>query len=301
MKLNYNHLRYFWAVAHNGNLTRTAEQLHVSQSALSLQIKKLEEQLGHDLFERRGKQLVLTEAGRLTLNHADIIFASGAELLNTLQGEAKTVEVLRVGALSTLSRNFQIEFLEPLQGRENTSLTIRSGNLADLLAHLEAHRLDVVLTNISPPRDSATPWIVRPLASQPVSVVGYPERQVAGRSLEATLAQEPIIVPTLETAVRSGFDTFCDQHGIRPSIVAEVDDMALIRVLARRNFGVAVAPAIVVRDELKSGQLVELGRFPDLEESFQAITLTRKFPSPLLKTLFAIGDEHEWGTTRAAQ
>ena len=114
MRLNYNHLRYFWAVAHNGNLTRTAEQLHVSQSALSLQIKKLEEQLGHDLFERRGKQLLLTEAGRLVLDHADVIFASGDELLSTLKGEGAAHEVLRVGALSTLSRNFQIEVLGPL-------------------------------------------------------------------------------------------------------------------------------------------------------------------------------------------
>ena len=297
MRLNYNHLRYFWAVAHNGNLTRTAEQLHVSQSALSLQIKKLEEQLGHELFERRGKQLVLTEAGRLTLNHADVIFASGSELLNTLQGEAKEKEVLRVGALSTLSRNFQIEFLDALQGRDNTTVTVRSGNLGDLLAQLEAHRLDVVLTNIAPPRDSATPWIVRTLASQPVSLVGFPERQQEGRSLDQALREEPLILPTLETAVRSGFDTYCDEHDIRPIVVAEVDDMALIRVLTRRGFGVAVTPAIVVRDELRTGQLVELGRFPELEESFQAITLSRKFPNPLLKLLFGAADERDWSGT----
>lgn len=286
MRLNYNHLRYFWAVAHNGNLTRTAEQLHVSQSALSLQIKKLEEQLGHELFERRGKQLVLTEAGRVTLDHADTIFASGAELLNTLSGEASAHEVLRVGALSTLSRNFQIEFLDPLAGRENTTVIVRSGNLGDLLGQLEAHRLDVVLTNTAPPRDASTPWIVRELASRPVSLVGYPERKVKRRSLEKTLSEEPVIVPTLETAVRSGFDTYCDEHDIRPHIVAEVDDMALIRVLTRRNFGVAVTPAIVVRDELKSGQLVEIAQFPDLTEKFQAITLSRQFPNPLLKLLF---------------
>ena len=293
MRLNYNHLRYFWAVAHNGNLTRTAEQLHVSQSALSLQIKKLEEQLGHELFERRGKQLLLTEAGRLALSHADVIFASGSELLNTLSGEAKANEVLRIGALSTLSRNFQIEFLEPLANVDNATVTVRSGNLADLLSQLEAHRLDAVLTNIAPPRDAATPWIVRTLASQPVSLVGYPERRVEGRSLEATLRQEPLIVPTLETAVRAGFDTYCDEHSILPRIAAEVDDMALIRVLARRNFGVAVAPAIVVRDELASGQLVEIARFPDLEERFRAITLTRQFPSPLLKSLFDAVESHE--------
>ncbi len=286
MRLNYNHLRYFWAVAHNGNLTRTAEQLHVSQSALSLQIKKLEEQLGHELFERRGKQLVLTEAGRLALDHADVIFASGTELLNTLGGEGSSKEILRIGALSTLSRNFQIAFLDPLVGREQTEVVVRSGNLANLLAQLEAHRLDVVLTNTSPPRDAATPWIVRSLDSQPVSLVGFPEKARAERSLEDALRQEPLVVPTLETAVRTAFDTYCDEHEIRPNIVAEVDDMALLRVLARRNYGVAVTPAIVVRDELVNGQLVELARFPGVEEQFQAITLSRQFPNPLLRLLF---------------
>lgn len=286
MRLNYNHLRYFWAVAHNGNLTRTAEQLHVSQSALSLQIKKLEEQLGHELFERRGKQLVLTEAGRLALDHADVIFANGEELLNTLSSEGASLEVLRVGALSTLSRNFQIAFLNPLVGREQTSVVVRSGNLVDLLAQLEAHRLDVVLTNTAPPRDAATPWIVRKLAEQPVSLVGYPDKQIEGRSLEDMLAAEPLVVPTLDTAVRTAFDTYCDEHGIHPRLVAEVDDMALLRVLAKSNYGLAVTPAIVVRDELASGQLVELARFPGLAESFEAITLSRKFPNPLLKLLF---------------
>ncbi len=294
MRLNYNHLRYFWAVAHNGNLTRTAEQLHVSQSALSLQIKKLEEQLGHALFDRRGKQLVLTEAGRVALDHADVIFASGSELLSTLSGESAASEVLRVGALATLSRNFQIEFLDPLVGRANTSVTVRSGNLADLLAQLEAHRLDVVLTNTSPTRDAATPWITRTIASQPVSLIGYPERRVEGRSMDDMLRQEPLVVPTLETAIRSAFDSYCDRHEIRPHLVAEVDDMALLRVLTRRNYGVAVTPAIVVRDELASGQLVELARFDELEEHFQAITLNRQFPNALLKTLFDAIEAHDW-------
>ena len=109
MALNYNHLRYFWAVAHEGNLTRAAERLHVSQSALSIQIQKLEARLGHALFERRGKQLILTEAGQIALDHVAAIFATGDELLGTLSEKTGPVQrVLRVGALSTLSRNFQI-------------------------------------------------------------------------------------------------------------------------------------------------------------------------------------------------
>ncbi|MEM9388580.1 MAG: LysR family transcriptional regulator [Pseudomonadota bacterium] len=104
-RLNYNHLHYFWAVANNGNLTQAAQELHVSQSSLSLQIKKLEQQLGHDLFLREGKRLILTEAGRVALEHANVIFANGAELTSSLQEGTRLSKVLRVGALSTLSRN----------------------------------------------------------------------------------------------------------------------------------------------------------------------------------------------------
>jgi LysR family transcriptional activator of nhaA len=152
--LNYNHLRYFWAVAREGHLTRAAEKLHVSQSALSIQIRKLEQQVGHALFERSGKQLLLTEAGRIALDHADVIFAAGAELLSTLTEQpGLRRQILRVGALATLSRNFQMGFLRPLLKRDDVEVVIRSGATADLLQSLEAHRLDVVLMNLPPPRE----------------------------------------------------------------------------------------------------------------------------------------------------
>jgi len=163
--LNYNHLRYFWAVAHDGNLTRTAERLAVSQSALSTQIRKLEQRIGQDLFERRGKQLLLTEAGRIALDHADAIFAAGDELMSTLKDRPfARRRVLRVGSLATLSRNFQIGFLRPILGRDAVEVVIRSGGLRDLLQGLEAHRLDIVLANLAPPRDAATPWITHVIA-----------------------------------------------------------------------------------------------------------------------------------------
>ncbi|MEE4301710.1 MAG: LysR family transcriptional regulator [Pseudomonadales bacterium] len=289
-RLNYNHLRYFWAVAHNGNLTRTAEQLHVSQSALSLQIRKLEEQLGHDLFERRGKQLVLTEAGRLALDHADVIFAAGDELLSTLQHAGHSRDLLRVGALATLSRNFQTRFLEPHFGRDDIGMVVRSGRLPDLLAQLEAHHLDVVLTNEVPPRDAATPWIVQLLDEQPVELVGPPKKGLEERSLADLLTTENLIVPTVETSIRAAFDALVHRLGVVPNLAAEVDDMALIRLLARSGEGLAVIPPIVARDELASGRLVEVAELPGITESFHAITLARKFPHPLLGELLAAFD-----------
>ena len=284
--LNYNHLRYFWAVAHEGNLTRTAEQLNVSQSALSIQIRKLEEQIGHALFERRGKQLVLTEAGRIALDHADVIFAAGNELVGTLSGQAEGRRiVLRVGSLATLSRNFMIEFLRPVLNREDVEVVVRSGRLSDLLQGLEAHHLDVVLANTSPPRDAATPWISQAVAEQPLALVGTPARIGTGGTLEDLLAREPLILPTMESSVRTRFDTLVDRLGIRPRIAAEVDDMAMMRLLAREGVGLAVVPPIVVKDELATGLLVQADQFPQLSETFFAVTLSRRFPNPLLRTL----------------
>src|SRR6056297_1427367 len=116
MHLNYHHLRYFQAVAHEGSLTRAAERLNISQSALSTQIRQLESQLGQALFERRGRALHLTEAGRIALDHADTIFATGNDLLATLSQSGRARRALRIGAQATLSRNFQLGFLRPVLG-----------------------------------------------------------------------------------------------------------------------------------------------------------------------------------------
>ncbi|WEN15699.1 LysR family transcriptional regulator [Rhodanobacter sp. AS-Z3] len=293
--LNYNHLRYFWAVAREGNLTRTAEKLLVSQSALSIQIKKLETQLGHDLFERTGRQLLLTEAGRIAFDHAETIFAGGAELLATLNGRREERRsILRVGALATLSRNFQIGFLRPLLSRENVEVIVRSGTTAYLLQSLEAHRLDVVLVNVAPPRDAATPWISHPIAEQPVSLIGTPARIGKGGTLASLLTREPLVLPTMESSVRIGFDALIDRMGLRVRVAAEVDDMAMMRLLAREDIGVAVVPPIVVKDELASGLLVEVHQLPQLSETFFAVTLKRRFPNPLLRALLEPDAAGEW-------
>jgi LysR family transcriptional activator of nhaA len=163
--LNYNHLRYFWAVAHEGSLTRAAAHMNLSQSALSVQIQKLEHQMGHPLFARVGRKLVLTEAGQIALDYADTVFKAGDELMSILRGRPlATRQVFRVGALTTLSRNFQLEFLRPLVGRSDVELIVRSGNIRDLLAQLEAHAIDVVLANSAAAR---TPQASAPASAPP--------------------------------------------------------------------------------------------------------------------------------------
>lgn len=284
-EINYNHLRYFWAVAQDGNLTRTAERLNVSQSALSVQIRKLEDRLGHALFERRGRQLHLTEAGRIALDHADAIFATGRELLGTLRETGTTRQALRVGALATLSRNFQISFLGPVLARSDIEVVLRSGSPAELLAGLQSLKLDVVLTNQPPASDALTPFIVHKLSEQAVSLVGAPSLIGERRGIAALLSAHPVILPIPDSAIRADFDALADRLGVRPQIAAEVDDMAMMRLLAREGFALAVLPPIAVRDELASGMLVEADALAGITETFYAVTMDRRFPNPMVRSL----------------
>lgn len=285
-RLNYHHLHYFWAVAREGNLTRAAQRLHVSQSALSTQIRQLEEQLGQALFERRGRTLQLTEAGRLALDYADTIVAAGNELVGTLRdGRRAERHVLRVGAVATLSRNFQRAFLAPVLVDPSLSLVLQSGSLAELLSRLRAHTLDVVLSNRRVPEDADHAWRSRRIARQQVSLVGPPRAGAFGFPEE--LGVVPLVLPSRDHEIRTAFDVFCDEHGVRPTILAEADDMAMLRVLARELDAVTLVPAVVVRDELRDGRLQEYCPVPDLYEEFYAISVTRQYQPPLLRTLLA--------------
>lgn len=283
--LNYRHLHYFWAVAHDGNLTRTAKRLNVSQSALSVQIKRLEKDVGQALFERRGRSLVVTEAGRVALDHADVIFSTGDSLLRTLEGAQKLRTAVRIGAMATLSRNFQMSFLQPLLGREDIDIILHSGSTAELLRELEALNLDIVLLNQAPAQDAATPLITHRLAEQRVSLIGRSDTFCADRDLEALLRENPVILPSLDSGIRGEFDALVDRLGVTPQVAAEVDDMAMMRLLVREGVGLAVLPPIVVTDELDDGLLTEMCRLPGIVESFYAVSVARKYQNPLVSAL----------------
>jgi LysR family transcriptional activator of nhaA len=165
-------------------------------------------------------------------------------------------------------------------------VVLRSGSQGELLRGLDGLALDVVLTDLVPARDAASPWIVHRIDEQPASLIGTAAR--LGRSprpLEALLAEEPLLLPSSGTALREGFDALAARLRVTPSIAAEVDDMAMLRLLARENAGLAVIPRIVVQDELATGLLEEAARLPGIFEAFLAVTRARRFPNPLLAEL----------------
>jgi LysR family transcriptional activator of nhaA len=287
-RLNFHHLLYFWTVAKEGHLTRAAQQLHVSQSALSSQIRQLEDQLGQALFTREGRQLRLTETGRVVLDYADGIFALGNELLASVRGAGgQGVQQLRVGAVSTLSRNFQENFLRPVIGQDHVHLRLESGGMDELLQRLSVHHLDLVLSNRPVSDEAGPPWRCRRIARQSVCLVGRPRRKRAPFRFPQDVAGLKLLVPGRSSDIRSQFDLLCEDLDVPALIHAEVDDMAMLRLLARDAGGVAVVPEVVVQDELRSGVLQKYCELPRVYENFYAITTRRQFQSSVLKALLS--------------
>ncbi len=286
--LNFHHLRYFRVIARELSLTRAAEKLNLSTPALSIQLKQLEGSLGHVLFERSRSGLKLTEAGRMALDYAETIGRAGEELMDVMQHRPRGGRmVLRVGAVATLSRNFLLEFLKPALHRADTEVVIRSGGQRDLLLALHTHAVDMVLSNQPARRDAETSWHSHLLAEQSVSLVGTPAWKKRRLRFPEDFAGVPVILPSVESNIRLGFDRLLAAAGARPMVIAEVDDMATLRLIAREGQGLALVPPVVVRDEIERGELAETHLMPELRETFYAITPSRKFPNPLVAELVA--------------
>ena len=287
-QFNFHHLFYFWRVAKIGHLTRAAQEMHVSQSALSAQIRQLEERLGEALFERQGRRLVLTATGQMVLSYAENIFGLGQEMLGRLQGRVEGMTRLRVGSVATLSRNYQQQWIRPLLADPGVVLTLESGLLEDLLDRLARHQLDVVLANEPVATNPDRPVHCRFLGSQAISLVG-PAGAWSGRSLRLPedLDGLEVALPGPRHALRAQFDALCLAAGVRPRLRAEVDDMAMLRLIARDSGWLTVLPEVVVQDELRTGVLVMLGRSAELREHFYAITTAHRHRIERLESLLA--------------
>lgn len=272
-QLNFNHLFYFWRVAKLGHLTQAARQMHVSQSALSAQIRQLEDRIGEPLFDREKRTLTLTATGQMVLSYAENIFGLGQEMLGRLQGSRDGLVSVRVGSVATMSRNYQENLLRPLLSDQAVSLTLESGLLEGLLDRLVRHQLDLVLANEPVGSESQRPLLCRFLGSQAICVVGPADRWSA-RTLRIPhdLDGVEIAVPGVRHALRGQFEAACIAADVKPTVRAQVDDMAMLRLIARDSGWLTLLPEVVVQDELRMGVLTVVGRSDDLQENFYAIT-----------------------------
>ena len=274
-RLNYHHLYYFWRVANEGNLTQVARSIPVSQSALSAQIKQLEDYFGTPLFRRDGRKLEVSDAGLRVLAYANDIFARGEELESFRQAGLKsTVETLRIGMLTTLSRNFIDGLIAPLLANPRVRLSIKADTLTGLLNGLSKHQIDVALTNSDVKGSDEQIWHSQLIARRSVSVIG-PAATRPNTDFPQGYANCEWVLPNRDHEVRRAFEGFCAQRGYEPKIKAESNDMAMLRLLTVQSGALAVLPKVVVRDELSSGKLVEYLELPNLHGDFYAITIKR--------------------------
>lgn len=288
LALNYHHLYYFWCVAREGHLTRAARQLKVSQSALSSQIRTLERSLGHELFVREARALRLSGVGHIVFEYADSIFSIGTSMIEALKaGEGQLAQTIRVGSVATLSRNFQESFLRPLARMSEVRLVLQSGSLTELADRLATYKLHLILSNYPLTERNHTRFKCRRIAQQEVCLIGPPRRTRRKFRFPEDLEHLSLLLPGYSTEIRTQFDLLCEELGLTVSIRAEVDDMALLRLLARNTDAVALAPAVVVKDELERKELETYCVVPEVFENFYAIYTTDHFQPQGLQRLLS--------------
>ena len=276
--LNYHHLRNFWMIARHRSMTRAAEALNVSPSTLSEQLGELEAWLGQPLFDRRGRALHLTEAGRVALQHAETIFETGRELMTSFRRSTTGAQrVLRLGAVGPLSKNLQFDFIQPLLAEARTKVVVVAGALDELTRQLQEHRLDLVLSNIPLRADQEHNVFNHLLGEVPVFLVGVRPLKKARSRFPLFLRGQPLFLPSHQSHVRLDFDLLLAKAGIEPEVRAEVDDMALLRLLALSGEGLALVSKIVVERELESRQIKFMLRVPGLVERYYALAARKRF------------------------
>ncbi|MFK7930481.1 MAG: LysR family transcriptional regulator [Myxococcota bacterium] len=242
--LNYQHLRYFRAVAHEGSVLRASRALHLAPSTVSGQIKTLETQLGSPLLTRAGRNLVLTEFGRTVLRYADDIFETGDDLVrNVVMSERR--DRARVGVSSVLPKLLTSDLLR-LALTDTVELHLEHGSTEELLGRLARRRLDVVLSDADKPSWLGTRGYAHPVVETGIAVFGAKKHaDIARLNLPQSLSEVPWLVPQQGTSLRSGLEVWWDEVGLDIEIAAVVDDSALLKALGDAGFGVFAAPAIM--------------------------------------------------------
>ncbi len=292
--LNYHHLLYFWAVAREGGLVPAGKLLRLSHPTLSAQIHALEDRLEAKLFERRGRRLVLTDTGRVVYGYAEEIFSLGQELIEATRGQASGRPLrLEIGVADALPKLVVRRLLSPvMDSPEPVKLVCREATYDTLLAELAQHRLDVVLSDAPVPAGSTVRAFNHFLGESGVCFFAAPElydrfRRGFPRSLEGA----PVLLPLEGAPLRRSLEQWFQRVGVRPRVVAELEDSALLKVLGKDGFGVFPAPAVVAGEVARQYQVRALGAAEGVRERYYALSVERRLKHPAVVALTAAARE----------
>lgn len=282
-QLNYHHLRYFWAVAREGSVTRASERLHISQPTVSAQIRELEAALGEKLLARSGRGVVLTEVGRLAYRYADEIFGIGRELTEALKGRPTGRPLkLSVGIADVVPKLVAYLVLEPaLRLPEAVELECFEDKPERLLAELAVHGLDVVLSDAPVPAGVKVKAYSHLLGECGVALYAAPAlaARLRGR-FPAVLDGAPLLLPTANTSLRRALDVWLEQRGLEPRVVGEFEDSALLKVFGQAGVGLFAAPAAIESEVRRQYGVRRIGALEGVSERFYAISAERRLKHP---------------------
>jgi LysR family transcriptional activator of nhaA len=281
--LNYHHLLYFWTVAREGSVVAAAEQLELAQPTISAQVRALEDALGEKLFERTGRRLVLTEVGRVAFGYADEIFRLGRELIDTLD-DRPTGRPFRliVGVADVMPKVIVPRLLAPaLELPAGVQFVCREDRTEPLLAALSLRELDVVLADTPMPPSVSIKAFSHLLGESDVTLFAEPRLAASlRRGFPQSLDQAPLLLPTPNTALRRSIDQWLDGHGLRPRIVGELEDSALMQAFGQAGVGAIPAPTVVAEDVLRQHGVAVIGRLDTVIERFYAISVEKRLKHP---------------------
>ena len=286
--INYKHLHYFWMVAREGGVARASERLHLTPQTISGQLSLLEEHLGTDLFVRAGRNLELTETGRLVLSYADEIFSLGGEMEEVIHQQPDgRPQLFRVGVVDVLPKSIAHRILAPaLQMTEPVRMICREASLDTLLAELTVHRLDLVLADRPIPATVSTRGFSHKLGECGVSFFATDKlkKKLKG-DFPSCLDGAPILLPSSGTQLRSGIDQWLDKNHIRPHMVAEFDDSALMKVFGQEGAGIFIAPAAIETEVEWQYKASAIGQITEVKEQFYGISVERRVTHPVVSTV----------------
>lgn len=282
--LNYKHLRYFWTVAKAGSIARASEQLHLTPQSISGQLRELEESLGVALFRRQGRGLELTESGRRILGYAEEIFALGDDLMQALQDETTRASLpFRIGVADSVPKLVAYRLVEPaLRLKDPVRLICREGRLSSLLGELAVHRLDMVVADRPMPNNLNVRAYNHLLGESPLAVFASPALVQESGEFPALLDNAPFLLPGEDVATRGRLQQWLESRKLRPRIVGEFDDSALLMAFGQAGAGYFVAPAALAEPVCRQYQVQEVGRIDSVTEQLYAITTERRLTHPAI-------------------
>ena len=286
--LNFKHLRYCWAVAANGSIARAADILHLTPQTISSQLRELEEQLDVKLFEKSGRNLVLTDSGRMVFSYADEVFRLGNELQDVLQGRIPGVALtLNVGVAMVVPKLLAYRLLAPvLAMQEPVRLVCQEAPLQDLLADLSVHKLDLVIADC-PLSPTLNVRAYNHLLGQS-GISFFAARSVARsyrKDFPLSMDGAPMLMPTSSSALRRMLEQWFEARDIKPLIVAEFEDRALMKAFGEAGVGVFTSPTAVEEDVVAKYGVHIIGRTSDISESYYAISAERRIKHPAVSLI----------------